>query len=110
MQIEIAESMRQHSRNVRMIVRAGNLNRSEEHTSELQSNSDLVCRLLLEKKKMSLRASALRATTTSSSCHCSFQCSWARSELHPLFVLSCFFAASASTAACPSDSLIPRHH
>src|SRR5260221_2092284 len=25
--------------------------RSEEHTSELQSHSDLVCRLLLEKKK-----------------------------------------------------------
>src|SRR5260221_9811501 len=27
--------------------------RSEEHTSELQSHSDLVCRLLLEKKKIS---------------------------------------------------------
>src|SRR5438034_6756892 len=27
------------------------LRRSEEHTSELQSHSDLVCRLLLEKKK-----------------------------------------------------------
>src|SRR5438034_7122076 len=27
------------------------LARSEEHTSELQSHSDLVCRLLLEKKK-----------------------------------------------------------
>src|SRR5438034_6205790 len=27
------------------------LSRSEEHTSELQSHSDLVCRLLLEKKK-----------------------------------------------------------
>src|SRR5438034_4776000 len=27
------------------------LDRSEEHTSELQSHSDLVCRLLLEKKK-----------------------------------------------------------
>src|SRR5438034_3486749 len=26
------------------------INRSEEHTSELQSHSDLVCRLLLEKK------------------------------------------------------------
>src|SRR5215211_845444 len=30
---------------------AGFGNRSEEHTSELQSHSDLVCRLLLEKKK-----------------------------------------------------------
>src|SRR5260221_9344465 len=29
--------------------------RSEEHTSELQSHSDLVCRLLLEKKKQDLR-------------------------------------------------------
>src|SRR3989440_1863346 len=32
-------------------VRAGALPRSEEHTSELQSRSDIVCRLLLEKKK-----------------------------------------------------------
>src|SRR5476649_2655791 len=30
------------------------LTRSEEHTSELQSHSDLVCRLLLEKKKIEL--------------------------------------------------------
>src|SRR5690349_22122445 len=30
------------------------LERSEEHTSELQSRRDLVCRLLLEKKKKSL--------------------------------------------------------
>src|SRR2546428_8388140 len=29
--------------------------RSEEHTSELQSRSDLVCRLLLEKKKKQCR-------------------------------------------------------
>src|SRR5260221_10226804 len=28
--------------------------RSEEHTSELQSHSDLVCRLLLEKKKKTI--------------------------------------------------------
>src|SRR5438034_4647465 len=31
------------------------LTRSEEHTSELQSHSDLVCRLLLEKKKKKQR-------------------------------------------------------
>src|SRR5438874_3057975 len=30
---------------------AGSMLRSEEHTSELQSRRDLVCRLLLEKKK-----------------------------------------------------------
>src|SRR5438132_8212407 len=31
--------------------------RSEEHTSELQSHSDLVCRLLLEKKKKKINRS-----------------------------------------------------
>src|SRR5471032_1100591 len=31
------------------------ISRSEEHTSELQSHHDLVCRLLLEKKKPSRR-------------------------------------------------------
>src|SRR5438034_5639525 len=34
---------------------ADNDTRSEEHTSELQSHSDLVCRLLLEKKKKTQR-------------------------------------------------------
>src|SRR2546428_7531621 len=37
--------------------------RSEEHTSELQSRSDLVCRLLLEKKKNILTAVNTRART-----------------------------------------------
>src|SRR2546430_10448128 len=32
-----------------------NSSRSEEHTSELQSQSNLVCRLLLEKKKLAER-------------------------------------------------------
>src|SRR5438034_8110561 len=35
--------------------------RSEEHTSELQSHSDLVCRLLLEKKKAKTTKSCWRA-------------------------------------------------
>src|SRR2546421_1282709 len=34
--------------------------RSEEHTSELQSRSDLVCRLLLEKKKKKKKQSMMR--------------------------------------------------
>src|SRR2546430_3164626 len=34
-----------------MYPEAGRVLRSEEHTSELQSQSNLVCRLLLEKKK-----------------------------------------------------------
>src|SRR2546421_5257973 len=35
--------------------------RSEEHTSELQSRSDLVCRLLLEKKKQKRNSDHHRA-------------------------------------------------
>src|SRR2546430_2818431 len=34
--------------------------RSEEHTSELQSQSNLVCRLLLEKKKQTVEVDVLR--------------------------------------------------
>src|SRR5688572_32641354 len=34
-----------------MVTAGWNNQRSEEHTSELQSQSNLVCRLLLEKKK-----------------------------------------------------------
>src|SRR5207249_9016309 len=37
------------------------LSRSEEHTSELQSRFDLVCRLLLEKKKI-IKVTEQRAT------------------------------------------------
>src|SRR2546430_10292265 len=37
-----------------------NGHRSEEHTSELQSQSNLVCRLLLEKKKWKARRSSSR--------------------------------------------------
>src|SRR2546427_7380063 len=45
---------------VRMFITAGLIDaafiiRSEEHTSELQSQSNLVCRLLLEKKKTQRR-------------------------------------------------------
>src|SRR2546430_6438564 len=42
--------------------RGSDVPRSEEHTSELQSQSNLVCRLLLEKKKNSLIAYVLRTT------------------------------------------------
>src|SRR5436190_13860645 len=36
----------------------GRRGRSEEHTSELQSHSDLVCRLLLEKKNYQIEVKA----------------------------------------------------
>ena len=38
--------------------------RSEEHTSELQSRTNLVCRLLLEKKKKSYAVFCLTKTLT----------------------------------------------
>src|SRR2546430_13093812 len=44
---------RVHGEAARLGVRGGT--RSEEHTSELQSQSNLVCRLLLEKKKKTIR-------------------------------------------------------
>src|SRR2546430_9250297 len=40
--------------------------RSEEHTSELQSQSNLVCRLLLEKKKITLNTTKSHKQTQSS--------------------------------------------
>src|SRR5205085_10086801 len=39
------------------------LERSEEHTSELQSQSNLVCRLLLEKKKIKIKVFRISHTS-----------------------------------------------
>src|SRR2546429_4914425 len=53
---EIARSQISSRQNVQAIINrllaCGNVERSEEHTSELQSRLHLVCRLLLEKKKL----------------------------------------------------------
>src|SRR2546428_9325903 len=53
--IEIVADMHAHEDSELLAETAAELmglfDRSEEHTSELQSRSDLVCRLLLEKKK-----------------------------------------------------------
>src|SRR5438034_6284539 len=43
--------------------------RSEEHTSELQSHSDLVCRLLLEKKKKKKQKKKTHTTQIKSNRH-----------------------------------------
>src|SRR2546427_3850106 len=44
--------------------------RSEEHTSELQSQSNLVCRLLLEKKKKKItKSTTIHRNTTTSRVH-----------------------------------------
>src|SRR2546430_9775594 len=54
---------------IRVSTRTSPETRSEEHTSELQSQSNLVCRLLLEKKKQRIhtrsRDRALHHTTYS---------------------------------------------
>src|SRR2546430_5465591 len=57
----------------------GNGNRSEEHTSELQSQSNLVCRLLLEKKQTASDARRARRSP----------------------VAACVRSASAGAAAVP---------
>src|SRR3989475_4038609 len=46
-------------RRPRLARRPAGLLRSEEHTSELQSQSNLVCRLLLEKKKKKQKTQAV---------------------------------------------------
>src|SRR5258707_6606610 len=43
------------------------VDRSEEHTSELQSRQYLVCRLLLEKKKITKKYTARRVSSAGSS-------------------------------------------
>src|SRR2546430_4099528 len=44
--------------------------RSEEHTSELQSQSNLVCRLLLEKKKKTVQRRLLDVLLKDRTSHC----------------------------------------
>src|SRR5690606_40983421 len=46
-----AEPENVERRSAAVSISVGNRRRSEEHTSELQSRENLVCRLLLEKKK-----------------------------------------------------------
>src|SRR2546430_10335954 len=46
----VGERTRAVAHERRFLARLGQVHRSEEHTSELQSQSNLVCRLLLEKK------------------------------------------------------------
>src|SRR2546427_43738 len=63
----------------------GMIRRSEEHTSELQSQSNLVCRLLLEKKKRTSRDIGeiwrLRArTTTCGHCHSDIRAAYTRQD------------------------------
>src|SRR5438093_5330301 len=63
-----------HDRRMGRVRRLGDGRRSEEHTSELQSLTNLVCRLLLEKKKTlpsKSRTAATPTVLTASSISCS---------------------------------------
>src|SRR3712207_7396930 len=53
----------------RPIIATAELTRSEEHTSELQSRQYLVCRLLLEKKKIERESHLLHISTNESNKH-----------------------------------------
>src|SRR5256885_3127006 len=50
---------------IRFMLAFASMNRSEEHTSELQSPCNLVCRLLLEKKKKHTQNSMSAASSRS---------------------------------------------
>src|SRR5690348_17659004 len=71
--------------------------RSEEHTSELQSPVHLVCRLLLEKKKLSIH-SGLGVTS-----HLLF---FSLSPLVHLYYLFCFSESLCSCIAAPCISTL----
>src|SRR5699024_5765571 len=83
----------------------GEEDRSEEHTSELQSRFDLVCRLLLEKKKITAitkAASAAHATHArySPMCLCALP-----ALIHPTLSIIAGFYPAASTALLDALSL-----
>src|SRR5256885_7953636 len=70
---QVQKKMDKTRRRWRMSVRATRLvyeRRSEEHTSELQSPCNLVCRLLLEKKKKTQQRIYLNQETTHASHIC----------------------------------------
>src|SRR2546430_8328751 len=57
--------------------------RSEEHTSELQSQSNIVCRLLLEKKKNILPSVPIRSSDQSDNSYSNLHDSNRTPQLHP---------------------------
>src|SRR4029077_10448760 len=72
--------------------------RSEEHTSELQSHLNLVCRLLLEKKKNIIKRRYLGITATMDGCEC---CRYARAcSMNQWGVYMTFNAAVESIVLC----------
>src|SRR2546430_6884809 len=79
--------------------------RSEEHTSELQSQSNLVCRLLLEKKKTQVHVSAESVDTAHLSHHCSVHYPRMPCRLltRPLFLTPVTATARISPRTCTDN-------
>src|SRR3989475_6944274 len=73
LQLEQAELCDDLSRELCSRSRQGFLARSEEHTSELQSQSNLVCRLLLEKKKKETYPSYLQTRISTLEGYCEYE-------------------------------------
>src|SRR2546429_3831701 len=69
-------------------IKAWNEERSEEHTSELQSRLHLVCRLLLEKKKKTTIRPILSPPTLLTSCGSACICSPTPARTHSVVPLS----------------------
>src|SRR5688572_30940082 len=80
-------------------------NRSEEHTSELQSQSNLVCRLLLEKKKWSDACPWRGAFRLRSACCCRSPRLALRSAPGALPAV-CFASACGLPLACSAWALV----
>src|SRR2546422_3560827 len=74
---------------------ADNNNRSEEHTSELQSRLHLVCRLLLEKKKI-IEYLFMFIDCANSETACCFQ---APRRLHTRPIITCYISDFTAYAA-----------
>src|SRR2546430_10351684 len=76
--------------------------RSEEHTSELQSQSNLVCRLLLEKKKQEHLFSCVR-------CGERGEIITKSQRLSPMFFLDVQLAVLGCVAVCRNVAWKPPH-
>src|ERR1039457_4675604 len=100
----------------------GNVDRSEEHTSELQSPCNLVCRLLLEKKKkstyndtcnLSLPSRAPRTSSTAIDCVATCLCTTVtrRNVASRISRTSIFFffivSATTETPPFPPPAALP---
>src|SRR5699024_11934421 len=65
----LAEGCEVAARSIRFVSSSSMIFRSEEHTSELQSRFELVCRLLLEKKKQMNNVKSIHCTVTAKETH-----------------------------------------